>query len=264
MSRWLPQVEHFSNLRTTFVSCEGLLKMLSCLSQSSPPMLASEEAQQLAQQPVTCRWRLPEELAASEKGSRTAQRKGVKKGSVAATRRAILSSLTSGASVETSLPLYAGVLVGVGRGLLTLLAAPVSLLCRACQAAGDTTTPRIGIDTSTFPSDEDDDNSNELFREDIADGDHEEEDMWEEEVDSSDDEAQGDARQSEAPDINGYSPHERSDRQWLLRPIGALMLPWLQTHGSEVASFFTVQEVQTLMSFLTSCAEIGACDSSAT
>ncbi|AYU83558.1 hypothetical protein, conserved [Leishmania donovani] len=265
MSRWLPQVEHFSNLRATFVSCEGLLKMLSYLSQpSSSPMLTAEEVQQLAQQPVTCRWLLPEELTESKKGSRKASRKGSKGVSAAATRRVILSSLTRGASVETSLPLYAGVLVGVGRGLLTLLAAPPAALCRASQAAGDTATPGNGIGAGVFPLDEDDDDSNGLFRGDSADGsDPEAEDTWEEDVDSSsDDETGGDARQSEAPDINAYSP-ETTDRQRLLRPMGEQMLPWMQTHGGEVASFFTLQEAQTLTSFFTSCAASGGCGPSA-
>ncbi|CAG9583726.1 conserved hypothetical protein [Leishmania major strain Friedlin] len=265
MSRWLPRVEHFSNLRATFVSCEGLLKMLSCLSQpSSSPMLTAEEAQQMAQQPVTCRWLLPEELTESNKGSRKASRRGSKGGSAAATRRVILSSLTPGTSVETSLPLYAGVLVGVGRGLLALLAAPPAVLWRASQAAGDTATPGTGIGAGVFPSDEDGDDSNGLFRGDSVDGsDPEAEDTWEEDVDSfSDDETQGDARELEAPDINAYSP-ETTDRQRLLRPMGAQMLPWMQTHGAEVASFFTLQEAQTLTSFFTSCAASGECGPSA-
>lgn len=266
MSRWLPQVEHFSYLRFTYVSCAGLLKMLSCLSHpSSSPMVTAEEAQQLAQQPVTCRWLLPAELTESKNGSRKASRKDSEGGSAAATRRVILSSLTSGASVETSLPLYAGVLVGVGRGLLTLLAAPLAALCRASQAAGDTATPGTGIGARGFPSDEDDDDINGLFREDSVDGsDHEAENTGEEDVDSfSDDETRGDAGQSKAPDINAYSP-ETTDRQRLLRPMGVQMLPWMQTHGGEVESFFTRQEAQTLTSFFTSCAASGGCGPSAT
>ncbi|KAG5488601.1 hypothetical protein JIQ42_00211 [Leishmania sp. Namibia] len=262
MSRWLPQVEHFSNLRATFTSCEGLLKMLSYLSQSSsPPMLAAEEAQQLAQRPVTCRWRLPKELTASEKGARKAPRKDSKGGSAAATRRAILSSIASGASVEASLPLYAGVLVSVGRGLLTLLAAPVAALRRASQAGGDAAAPGAGIGANGFPLDEDDGDSEELFREDSSDdGDHEVEDAWEEDMDSfSDDETQSQARQSEAPDINAHSPNETTDQRRLLRPMGAQMLPWMQMYGGEVASFFTSQEAQTLMSFFISCTETGPC-----
>ncbi|KAG5465500.1 hypothetical protein CUR178_00205 [Leishmania enriettii] len=262
MSRWLPQVEHFPNLRATFTSCEGLLKMLSYLSQSSsPPMLAAEEAQQLAQRPVTCRWRLPKELTASEKGARKAPRKDSKGGSAAATRRAILSSIVSGASVEASLPLYAGVLVSLGRGLLTLLAAPVAALRRASQAGGDATAPGAGIGANGFPSEDDDGDSEELFREDSSDdGDHEVEDAWEEGMDNfCDDETQSQARQSEAPEMKAHLPDETADQRRLLRPMGAQMLPWMQMYGSEVASFFTSQEAQTLMSFFISCAEIGPC-----
>ncbi|GET93270.1 hypothetical protein, conserved [Leishmania tarentolae] len=264
MSRWLPKVEHFSNLRSTFASCEGLLKMLSCLSQSSSRMLTEEEARHLAHQPVTCHWQLPEELTVGNKGSRKASQKGRKRGSAAATRRAILSSLTPGASVETSLPLYAAVLVGVGRGLLTLLTAPVSALYRASQAAGDTKTSVTGIGATGFPSDEDDDDSNELFREDSIDNsDGEAEGTWEDDADSvSEGEAQSDTRQSEALDINAYSA-EATDRQCLLRPMGAQMLPWMHMHGDEVVSFFTVQEAQVLMAFFTTCASTGVCNPSA-
>ncbi|KAG5490075.1 hypothetical protein JKF63_00194 [Porcisia hertigi] len=264
MSRWLPQVEHLSSLRTTFASCEGLLKLLSYLSQTtSLPTLAADEAQGLAQLPVTCRWRLPEELTTGEKGLRKLSRKDKQGGSAAAVRRAVLSSLTPGGYVETSLPLYAGVLVGVGRGLLALLAAPVPALWRASQAAGDTATPRSTLVGSGCLSDEDDDVSSGLFREEDTEEHSEAEDMWEEDVDSfSSEESEAGAEQSETPNTNACSPKEGMDRQRLLGRMGVQMLPWMQAHGGEVASFFTLQEAQTLMSFFTTAA-VGASEPSA-
>ncbi|KAK7199917.1 hypothetical protein NESM_000039700 [Novymonas esmeraldas] len=261
MGRWLPQVEHFASLRTMVASCAGLLTLLSTLSQPAAPsaLLTAEEAQQLAQQPVTCRWRLPEELTAGEKGTRKATRKGSGGDAAAAARRALLSSLKPGASVETTLPLYAGVLVGVGRGLLSLLAAPVTMLRRACRAVGgggEAAACGLGAGAAGVASDEeeedDDDGSanNGLFRDGSE---EEEEEEWEEEEDAGDVDGDATPRPTEQHDAvatsGGGGDDAVTDRLRLLGSLAAQMLPWMRTHGGEVTAYFTPAEAETLMQF---------------
>lgn len=255
MRRWLPQVEHFSSLSATYASCIGLLQLLACLAPAPSPCqsasMTAEEVQHIAQQPVMCRWRLAEGLASANAGPRKTSRKSKKAGggsssSAASSPRSVLSSLMSGATVETAQPLYAAVLVGVGRGLLPLLSAPAVALRRASRAAAA---------VSNSDDDEDEADVGALFRENSSD----DEGAWGaddgddsvEEVSGGDDDVAGDA--AVLPDPSGEA-EAAAERQRLLASMGAAMLPWMQAHGGEVTAYFTAVEAQRLMSFFTASA----------
>ncbi|KPA80144.1 hypothetical protein ABB37_05133 [Leptomonas pyrrhocoris] len=277
MAHWLPRVEYFTNLSVTYSSCEGLLGLLQMLSESARASMTAEECQQVAQQPVSCRWKLPEDVCGGAPEEKTGSRKSTKRnpekkgGKSFAHQTTFGSTLVGGAVVETSLPLYTAILVAVGRGLLTLLGAPLSALRRASQPDNVDLADNDGESGSSFSSEDDDgvERGNRLFQEDSNDdndGDNSEE-SWdgdeEEEVDSfeghnGDD---GDATASPPltqdvapPAVGGRARNEKMEKERIVAAMGAQLLPWMQRYGNEVSPYFTAEETRLLMLFFASAA----------
>ncbi|KPI87740.1 hypothetical protein ABL78_3149 [Leptomonas seymouri] len=262
MGHWLPRVEHFENLSVTYSSCEGLLGLLQLLSEPEHASMTAEEGQQIAQQSVPCRWKLPEDVSGNaglEKyGSKLSKKPGVrKKSSTYSPQQATLASMLAGGTVvETSLPLYAAILVAVGRGVLTLLNASVPALRRASASASvDFAADGEG---SSFSDDDDDDateGGRKLFQEsgrDSSDGESSEE-SWMEVANLEDEGGNGD--DAAVPSLSdAVAICEKAEKERIVAAMGAKLLPWMQKYSNEVSPYFTIEETQRLMHFFASIA----------
>jgi hypothetical protein len=273
MEHWLPRVEHFTSLSVCYSSCEGLLELLQLLSEPARAFMAAEEGQQIAQLTVACRWKLPADVVdnasfSAATGALKAIRRGGRKSVKAGTPYSTLTSaLADGEAVETSLPLYAAVLVAVGRGVLTLLHATLPALRRARQPDGvDLTDDMDAISTS----DSEGQGGKRLFQENSSDDDDEDRESWTEEVDDfkegedKDDGAGGvnallssaarDDDDTPGVSNNPATVNEKAEKEGIVAAMGSQLLPWMQKYGTVVSPYFSMEETQLLMSFFASAA----------
>lgn len=288
MGHWLPRVEHFTNLSVTYSSCEGLLGLLRLLSDPSQASVTAEEGQRIAQQPVLCSWKLPVDVVgnassaakatAAHKAKRAEGKKAKGSSMSSATHATLASALAGGAVVETRLPLYAAVLVAVGRGLLRLLATPLPALRRASQPNRDGGDEAFSSSSSCSDGDGDGGSGGgrRLFRESSSSSDGDDEESWEEEevVDTFGDPDDGDdegnsasssaavaaAAQEDgavASPSEGLAMNEKAEKERLLAAMGVQLVPWMQRYGGEVTAYFTVEETRLLMAFFASAVASG-------